>query len=39
MQFYDTPRLTYDSGARYDDVIAPPQPKNKHMWDYALDKC
>ena len=31
MQFYDTPRLTYDSGARYDDVTLPPSSKRKNM--------
>ena len=29
MNFYDTPGLTYDSGALYDDAAAPPQPKHK----------
>lgn len=31
MNFYDTPGLTYDSGALYDDTAAPPQPQRKTM--------
>ena len=31
MQFYDTPGLMYDSGARYDDVTLPPSSKRKNM--------
>jgi len=31
MPFYDTPSLTYDSGALYDSISPLPQPKHKPM--------
>ena len=31
MFYYDAPSLTYDSGALYDDVTAPPPTKRKNM--------
>ncbi len=31
MNFYDAPSLTYDSGARYDDLSPLPQPHKKTM--------
>jgi hypothetical protein len=31
MPFYDTPGLTYDSGALYDDLTPPPSPNKKNM--------
>jgi len=31
MPFYDTPSLTYDSGALYDSISPLPQPKRKIM--------